>query len=127
MTSLASLASPLVFLQLKIISCKQTPLLYNPPTHTHYFPLLKFRFLYLPPPVPPPSPAATGHHSKAVQRGKVILGLSFLTAYDQSLGYWPGSYSLGFRWSPGFVSTGVEYSCSINLNGESWACDKHCL
>lgn len=39
MMSLASLASPLVFLQLEIISRKQTPLLYNPPPHTHYFPL----------------------------------------------------------------------------------------
>lgn len=99
MTSLASLASPLVFLQLEIISRKQTPLLYNPPhTHTHYFPLSLSSDSSASP--HPQQPQAT---TPKRCREEVILGLSFLTAHDQSLGYWPGSYSLGFRWSPGLV------------------------
>lgn len=52
MTSLASLASPLVFLQLEIISRKQTPLLYNPPTHTHIIFLSPKVQIPLPPPIP---------------------------------------------------------------------------
>lgn len=62
MTSLASLASPLVFLQLEIISRKQTPLLYNP--HGCHI-------IFLSPKVQIPQPlTATGHYSKAMQRKK---------------------------------------------------------
>lgn len=62
MISPASLASPLVFLQLEIISCKQTPLLYNP--HRHHI-------IFLSPKVQiPQPPTATGHYAKAMQRKK---------------------------------------------------------
>lgn len=99
MRSPASLASPLVFLQLEIISLKQNSFVIQAQSTTLFSSLLKFRFLYS---LPPPSPATGLYSLKLCRETRASWeGISFAIAHP-SLRYW--SYSLGFRWSPGLFA-----------------------
>lgn len=117
MMSLASLASPLVFLQLEIISRKQTPLLYNPPTHTHIIFLSPKVQIPLPPPIPsshrPPLQSDTERKSYWDYHSSLPMSSLWGTGLGPIV--WGSGGALGL------CLQGAEYSCFINLDGESWA------